>query len=85
MSNHINTAGQFQSDLHPNLAPDKIVLSFKDPVAIRALATLATDYQDVDADLSRDINLRLASIIDPGGHHRSGPPEKKIAEYLGGR
>ncbi|MCH8903015.1 MAG: hypothetical protein IIA45_03770 [Bacteroidetes bacterium] len=30
---HINSEGQFQSDLHPDLKPDKIILSFKDPEA----------------------------------------------------
>ena len=39
MGNHINEKGEFQSDLHPELPPDKIILSFQDPRAWSALMT----------------------------------------------
>lgn len=62
MGNHIDSQGHFQSDLHPNLKPDRIVLSFKDPLARRALRALAVDYREADSDLARDIQKRLMSI-----------------------
>ena len=61
MSGHINEAGQFQSDKHPDLAPDKIVLSFKDPVARAALHIYVQGCQDTQ--LAQDIHDRLESIV----------------------
>lgn len=46
---------RFQSDLHPELDPDKIVLSFNDPLAHRALHMLARAYHDKDPGLAEDI------------------------------
>jgi hypothetical protein len=37
MCHHLNALGQFQSDLYPDMLPDEIVLSFRDPAAIEAL------------------------------------------------
>lgn len=62
MGHHINAAGQFQSDRHPNLGPDKVVLSFKDPQALMALAVLARGYERKDPDFARDIRTRLDTI-----------------------
>lgn len=62
MGHHINAAGQFQSDWHPDLPPDKIVLSFNDIHAHPALRMLAYYYKRVDADLSRDITARLETL-----------------------
>ncbi len=41
MSNYITTEGHFQSDTHPELPPDKIIFSFKDPEAHGALELYA--------------------------------------------
>lgn len=56
----MNKQGQFQSDRHPNLAPDKIILSFKDKHALIALGLYAklTD----DRELAEDIIERIKSI-----------------------
>ncbi len=62
MGHHIDGEGRFQSDRHPDLAPDKIVLSFKDRLACAALATLATNYKNVDPGLAQDIWERLRTI-----------------------
>lgn len=62
MGHHIDDQGRFQSDRHPDLAPDKIVLSFKDPLAQRALWALALDYRHAGGDLGYDIQERLQSI-----------------------
>ncbi len=75
MGHHIDSEGRFQSDRHPDLAPDKIVLSFKDPVARRALWALALDYQATDPDLAEDIQERLQSIGSPIAPIDSPPPE----------
>lgn len=62
---HINGKGEFQSDKYPELGPDKIVLSFKDPLAQCALYMLALDYMSghVDEQLGRDISQRLRSLL----------------------
>ena len=62
MGHHIDDQGRFQSDRHPDLAPDKIVLSFKDPLARDALIFLAAAYRDSDRGLADDIATRLQSI-----------------------
>lgn len=64
MGNHINAAGQFQSDKYPDLAPDKLVLSFKDPAARDALAVYA--LATGDSELSADIFLRIQTIKHEG-------------------
>jgi len=53
---YLNNDGRFQSDKFPELAPDKIVLSFKDPEARKALEIYAktTDNREFgDAILKR--------------------------------
>jgi hypothetical protein len=59
---HLDNDGRFQSDTHPELPPDKIVLSFKDPLARAALYKLAERYQRADPLFARDIRRRLRSI-----------------------
>lgn len=60
MGHHINKNGQFQSDKYPDLAPDKIILSFKDPVAHLALKVYAENTKE--KELSMDILERLKVI-----------------------
>ena len=62
MGHHINEEGRFQSDKYPDLDPDKIVLSFKDPNAHGALRNLAYHYDKTDPELADDIRLRLRTI-----------------------
>ena len=62
MGHHIDHQGRFQSDKHPDLAPDKIIVSFKDPRAQKALVILADDYRDTDPELSDDILTRVRSL-----------------------
>lgn len=62
MGHHIDARGRFQSDRHPDLAPDKIVVSFKDIHAREALIRLATAYTVDDPELARDIFQRLVTI-----------------------
>lgn len=62
MGNHITDDGKFQSDLHPELPPDKMIVSFKDKRAHNGLLQIAYDYQTTDNDLSRDIRIRVKSI-----------------------
>ena len=62
MCHRLNALGQFQSDQYLLLAPDEIVLSFKDSAAMEALYTFA-DWTD-DDDLAVAIRKRLDAIID---------------------
>ncbi len=62
MGHHIDEQGRFQSDRHPDLAPDKIVVSFKDMRARSALMALAEAYHDADPGLAEDIVNRLSSL-----------------------
>ena len=66
MARHIDDQGQFRSDRHPDLGPDKIALSFKDIRARRALTALAEDYTSHDPDFASDIFRRLLTISGAG-------------------
>lgn len=60
MGHHIDREGRFQSDKFPDLAPDKIVLSFKDPAARRALNVYSIYAED--QELAADIRTRIDAI-----------------------
>lgn len=62
MGHHIDGTGRFQSDLYPDLPPDKIILGFKHSEAWPALAVLAEGYQKRDAELAADIRERLRTM-----------------------
>ena len=62
MGHHINDLGQFQSDKHPDLKPDHIVLDFNDPSAKGPLALYASISDD--DELNEDILARLKSLSD---------------------
>ena len=78
MGHHINENGEFQSDKHPELPPDKVIVSFKDTNAWPALRELARHYEDVDPEFAADIRQRLQDF-DPGRPvppHGSGPDDQ---------
>lgn len=60
MGHHIDSAGRFKSDKYPELPPDKIVLSFNDPEALRALEVFASICKDVE--LAEDVGERIRTI-----------------------
>jgi len=60
MGHHIDVNGKFQSDKHPELPPDKIILSFKDPAARQGLRMFAAVTGD--QELAADIIERLGTI-----------------------
>lgn len=60
MGRHFDASGRFQSDKHPDLPPDKIILSFHDSEAVPALRLFAT--LTGDAELSADIVARLEAL-----------------------
>lgn len=62
MGHHIDKQGRFQSDKYPQLPPDKIALSFHDPLVRDALLLVAEAYAEKDAELSEDILKRLRTI-----------------------
>ena len=53
MGHHINEQGKFQSDKYPDLPPNKIILSFKDPEARKALEYFG--HLTKDQELGEDI------------------------------
>jgi len=65
MGHHINSKGQFQSDKYSWLPPDKIILSFRDEYAQKALAVYA-ELTD-EKELSEDIKERLKTICTQQG------------------
>ena len=60
MSYHLNEQDQFQSEQYPDMRPDEIVLSLRDPAAMEALYVYA-DMTD-DDDLAVPILKRLEAI-----------------------
>lgn len=60
MGRYINDEGQFQSGKYPNLAPDKIVLSFDDPAAKPVLMAYTFVAAEQNMELCEDIQTRLA-------------------------
>ncbi|MBI2618220.1 hypothetical protein HYW58_02090 [Candidatus Kaiserbacteria bacterium] len=61
MAKHINNRGQFQSDKYPDLAPDKLILSFRDTEARSALKLFAETTKH--KDLAESITERLTTIL----------------------
>jgi len=59
MGHHI-VGGKFQSDKYPDLAPDKMVISFKDPIGRVALFEYARLTED--KELASDIKERINTI-----------------------
>ena len=64
MGSHINTDGEFQSDKHPDLPPDRLRLSLLARRSRRALRVLAEDYEDLDESFAADLRTRLNAIED---------------------
>lgn len=70
MGSHINERGEFQSDKHPDLPPDRIRLNFNSPGSQVALWVLAQCYAGlfpetgcaVDHELAEDIGVRLFDL-----------------------
>lgn len=60
---HINEKGQFQSDKYPDLPPNRIVLSFEDPMARIALKEFA--HLTLDEELGKDV-LEVLDRIEGG-------------------
>lgn len=60
MGHHIDSEGRFRSDKYPDLPPDKIILSFKDPKARIALIVYAAATEDYE--LGEDIEQRILAI-----------------------
>lgn len=58
---HINDQGEFKC-AYPDLGPDKVVLSLKDPRAHWALTTLAYDYMSSDTEFARALLMRLRDL-----------------------
>lgn len=53
MGHHKTESGDFKSDKYPELAQNKIVLSFKDPAAQAALKIFCKETED--RELAKDI------------------------------
>lgn len=62
MGHHINKAGEFQSDKHPELPPNKIALDFRDAFARLPLRMYAD--ATTDSELANDIYNALSNAKD---------------------
>lgn len=62
MGHHIDKQGRFQSDKYPDLPPDKVVISLKDPLAWDGLLNIATAYQDTDPEFAMDLEKRVLQL-----------------------
>ena len=62
MGHHINKDGDFQSDKHPELPPNKIALDFRDAFARPVLLQYANNT--LDKELSSDIIRGLTNTRD---------------------
>ena len=82
MAHHIDKEGRFQSDKYPDLPPDKIVISFKDPRALRGLRVIAEDYLDTDPELTADITERLKTIQMPGRGRANGVKPQTVYRII---
>lgn len=63
MGHHIDKQGRFQSDKYPDLPPDKVVISLKDPKVQLLLLLIATAYQDHDAEFADDLRQRTLQLM----------------------
>ena len=64
MGHHIDSEGRFQSDKHPELPPDRIILSFADPEARDALKWFGMTTKD--RELGDDVLERVETITQEG-------------------
>lgn len=82
MGHHLNAVGEFQSDKHPDLPPDRVRVNLTNPRSTRAMRVLADSYADKDAEFSEDLHTRLDVLYGPRssacmlcGHAVSGHDE----------
>lgn len=62
MSSHINDDGNFQSDKHADLPPNRLLLNMENALSLRALMVLSADYEDHDVEFASDIRRVLARL-----------------------
>lgn len=60
MPHHINEKGNFQSDKYPDLPENKVILSFKDPLAREVLKIYAEKTED--REFGEDILQAIKNI-----------------------
>lgn len=79
MGHHIDDNGDFQSDRHPDLAPNEIILSLKDPTARKGLYTFADEVDD--KRVARDIFAGLINGKFPGKRPPELPLHKTVLSF----
>ena len=62
MGHHIDEQGRFQSDKHPGLGPDKVVIDLTDPEAWAGLQTIAAAYKAKDSDFADGLQVRVQQL-----------------------
>ena len=62
MGHHINEDGNFQSDKHADMPPNRLRLNMENPLSLRALMVLSADYEDHDVEFASDIRIALAKL-----------------------
>lgn len=69
---HINAAGEFQSDKHPDLPPDRVRLNILRPENWPALLLIADAYQEKDAEFADDLRGRIEALKAETDHSEHG-------------
>jgi len=59
---HINEDGQFQSDKHPELEPDRVLINISKPRNWPGLRLIADAYQEKDPEFAEDLRGRIAAL-----------------------
>lgn len=83
MGHHIDEQGRFQSDKHPTLKPDKVVIDLTDPAAWAGLMVIAQSYMGKDREFARDLAYRINVIRDErcsGGEHPWDPTTRLCSQ-----
>jgi len=63
VGHHIDSEGRFQSDKYPDLPPDKVVISLKDPRSWPGMRMIAAAYSDEDYEFAGDLFIRIDSLV----------------------
>lgn len=91
MGHHLTESGRFKSDKYPDLPPDKIILSFTDPLAWEPLLMYAASTPDLDlgADILAAVTKATSEHPDTQHCHKCGCYEQNachdgtLGNYIG--
>ena len=64
MGHHLDANGDFQSDKHPELKPNRVLVNLENPLSARGMLRLAQDYHDTDEEFAEDV-LEVLGRLHP--------------------